>query len=66
MLIKYMQEATFYLNDEGILFIMKTTILIAFLKIASSLNIACPWKFVFFLPCCLSEIKIMPTSLFLL
>lgn len=48
MLIKYMQEATFYLNGEEILFIMKTTVLIAFLKIASSFNIACPWKIVFF------------------
>lgn len=42
MLIKYMQEATFYSNDEGIFFIVKTTVLIACFKIASSLNIACP------------------------
>lgn len=30
MLIKYMQEATFYLNEEGVLFIMRNTVLIAF------------------------------------
>lgn len=60
-----MQEATFYLNDEGILFIMKTTVLIAFLKIASSLNIACPWKivFFFFLAACL-KLKLCPLLFF--
>lgn len=66
MLIKYVQEATFYLNDEEVLFIMRNTVLIAFLKLPGVLTLFVLEKLSFFLPCCPSEIKIMPASLFLL
>lgn len=46
------------------LFIMKSTVLIAFLKLPAVLTLLVLEKLSFFLPCCLSEIKIMPIYFF--
>lgn len=42
MLIKCMQEATFYINAKGILFIMRATVLIALLKKCQQSNVVWP------------------------
>lgn len=61
MLIKYMQEATFYINAKGILFIMTATVLIALLKKCQQSNTGFE-KLSFLLPCHLSGIKMMAVS----
>lgn len=48
MLIKCMQEAIFYINAKGFLFIMRGTVLIALLKKeCQQSNIVWPWKIIF-------------------
>lgn len=59
-----MQEAIFYINAKGFLFIMRGTVLIALLKKknANNLTLFGLEKLSFLFPCCLSGMKMMPAS----